>query len=181
VAERSGLPPIRGRVAYVFAQPNFDVDQIIGVANIKVQDVERLADLAMRGFDANFRLSVRAGDVLVGGPNFGYGHPHYQAMRAMRRLGIAAVLAESFFPVYWRGELSLGFPQIACPGVLGLVERWQTVEVDWGAGTVRNLDTGGALPVRVFSAAERRMLEAGGFLAALKREIHPASARPGRR
>ncbi|MBI4272144.1 MAG: 3-isopropylmalate dehydratase [Candidatus Rokubacteria bacterium] len=173
------MAPIRGRVAYVFARPNFDVDQIVGVANIKIQDVERLADLAMRGFDADFRATVRPGDMLVGGQNFGYGHPHYQAMRAMRRLGIAAVIAESFFPIYWRGEISLGFPQIACPGVLGMVERWHTVEVDWRAGLVRNLDTGRALPLRPYATAERRMLEAGGFTAALKRDLQLEPARTG--
>jgi len=49
------------------------------------------------------------------------------------------VIAESFSPGYWRGEISMGFPQVSCPGILGFVKRWDEVEVDWAAGLVRNL------------------------------------------
>ncbi|MBK9082443.1 MAG: 3-isopropylmalate dehydratase [Rhizobiales bacterium] len=165
------LNNLRGRVAFIFDEVNFDVDQIVGVKNIKIQDIDELAAAAMQGYDPDFRSKVRPGDILVGADNFGYGHPHYPPMRAMRHLGVAGVVAESFSPGYWRGEISMGFPQASCPGVLGLVERWDEIELDWAANELRNLTKGRALPIEPLSFADRSMLEAGGLLGYLKRPV----------
>ncbi|RAI00823.1 3-isopropylmalate dehydratase [Acuticoccus sediminis] len=163
------LENLKGRVAFIFEEVDFDVDQIVGVKNIKIQDIDELAAAAMQAYDPAFRDKVRPGDILVGAGNFGYGHPHYPPMKAMRHLGIAGVVAESFSPGYWRGEISMGFPQASCPGILGLVERWDEIEVDWDAAEVRNLTRGGSLPMEPLSFADRSMLEAGGLVGYLKR------------
>jgi 3-isopropylmalate/(R)-2-methylmalate dehydratase small subunit len=168
------LQNLRGRVAFVFDEINFDVDQIVGVKNIKITDIEELAQAAMQSYDPGFRDKVKPGDVIVGNHNFGYGHPHYPPMRAMRHLGIAGVVAESFSPGYWRGEISMGFPQASCPGILGLVERWDEIEVDWQANEVRNLTKGASLPIEPLSFADHEMLDAGGLLPYLKRSQNVA-------
>ena len=164
----NALPNLKGRVAFIFEERDFDVDQIIGVKNIKIQDVDELAALAMQSYDPQFQSKVRKGDVVVGADNFGYGHPHYPPMRAMRHLGIAGVIAESFSPGYWRGEISMGFPQVSCPGILGFVERWDDIEVDWTAGVVRNLTRTTEIAFEPLSRADRQMLEAGGLVPYLK-------------
>ena len=164
----NALPNLKGRVAFIFEERDFDVDQIIGVKNIKIQDVAELAALAMQSYDPEFQSKVRRGDVVVGADNFGYGHPHYPPMRAMRHLGIAGVIAESFSPGYWRGEISMGFPQVSCPGILGFVERWDDIEVDWTTGVVRNLTRDKHIAFEPLSRADRQMLEAGGLVPYLK-------------
>jgi 3-isopropylmalate/(R)-2-methylmalate dehydratase small subunit len=171
VSARNSLPPLRGRVAFVFEEIDFDVDQIVGVKNIKIQDVAELARLAMQAYDPDFASQVRPGDILIGAGNFGYGHPHYPPMRAMRHLGIAGVVAESFSPGYWRGEISMGFPQAACPGVLAAVSRWDEIEVDYAENLLRNLTRGTTLPIEPLSAGDAAMLAAGGLVPYLKREI----------
>lgn len=162
---------LRGRVAFIFDEIDFDVDQIIGVKNIKIQDVAELAKVAMQSYDPDFQKRVKPGDVLVGNVNFGYGHPHYPPMRAMRHLGIAGMIAESFSPGYWRGEISMGFPQFACEGIAAAVERWDEIEIDWQAGMVRVRRSGAALPFAPHTRAERAILEAGGFKAYLKQRM----------
>lgn len=162
------LKNLRGRVAFIFTEVDFDVDQIIGVKNIKIQDVAELAKVAMRSYDPDFQSQVRPGDLLVGAANFGYGHPHYPPMRAMRHLGISGVIAESFSPGYWRGEVSMGFPQASCPGILTFVERWDDVEVDWAAGVVRNLTRQAELPFEPLARADALMIAAGGLVPYLK-------------
>ena len=67
---------LRGRVAFVFDELDFDVDQIIGVKNIKIQNIDELAKVAMTSYDPEFASKVKPGDILVGANNFGYGHPH---------------------------------------------------------------------------------------------------------
>lgn len=157
------LQPLEGRVAFVFEEHEFDVDRIVGVANIKIQDVAVLANLAMADFEPNFASKVRRGDLVIAARNFGYGHPHYPAMKAMRHLGISGVIAESFFPAYWRGEISMGFPQVPCPGIMQLARRGDLLKVDWQISQVQNLTSGKSLPFEPLSRAESEMLEIGGF------------------
>lgn len=155
---------LKGRVAFIFDEIDFDIDQIVGVKNIKIQDVDELASIAMQSYDPDFRELVRPGDLLVGNSNFGYGHPHYPPMIAMRHLGIAGVIAESFSPGYWRGEIAMGFPQIPCPGIMDFVDRWDEVEVDWQDRQVRNLTQRKQLDFTELSEADMQMLEAGGLI-----------------
>ena len=163
------LPRLHGRAAWIFAEDNFDVDQVIGVANIKLTDTEQLAALAMRQFDVDFRSAVRKGDVIVGGRNFGYGHPHYPSMRALVHVGIAGVIAESFSPGFWRGELSAGLPMAVCPGILGISARWDEIEVYWEQGELRNHSNGKTLPIEPLARAEYMMIEEGGLIPYLRR------------
>ena len=117
-AARNYPPPpdvIAGRVAWVFGD-DFDIDLVIGVENIKSYDAEFLRSKVMQAYDPSFADRVRPGDVIVGGRNFGYGHPHYPPMVALRDLGIAAVIAESFSPGFWRGETYNGMPLITVAG-----------------------------------------------------------------
>lgn len=158
------LENLRGRVAWIFGDEDFDVDQIVGVKNIKIKDPAELGRLCLSAEDPDFAQKVKPGDLLVGNHNFGYGHPHYPPMIGMRHLGIAGVIAESFAPGYWRGEIAMGFPQVVCPGILGAVSRWDEIEVDWAAGLLRNLTAGTELPIEPLSEGDRQMLAAGGIV-----------------
>lgn len=168
------LATIDGRVAWIFDEDDFDVDQIVGVRNIKLTDVEELAALAMQDLEPGFQSRMQRGDVLVGGRNFGYGHPHYPPLTAMRHLGITALIAESFAPAFWRGEISMGFPLVACPGILAAVSRWDRLAVDWDAGVVENRTTGARLPFLPLGAADRATLEQGGLIGYLKHRLATA-------
>lgn len=158
------LDNLKGRIAWIFEEENFDVDQIVGVKNIKIKDPDELARLAMNAYDPDFANVVKPGDLLVGNHNFGYGHPHYPPMIAMRKLGIAGVIAESFSPGYWRGEIAMGFPQAVCEGITDFVSRWDEVEVDWSTNTVRNLTTGKSLAMEPLPEADAMMLGEGGLV-----------------
>jgi 3-isopropylmalate/(R)-2-methylmalate dehydratase small subunit len=165
------LPTLRGRAAWVFEEDNYDIDLIIGIKNIKLSDLNELATVTMTSYDKDFVKSVRKGDLLIGGENFGYGHPHYPAMKAMRHIGIAGVIAESFSPGFFRGEISMGFPLVSCPGIRKLVSRWDEIEVDWSAHTVRKIATQEQLAIEPLSFSESSMLAHGGFIPALKARL----------
>lgn len=162
------LKNLRGRVAFIFDEINFDVDQIVGVKNIKIKDPVELARVAMGAYDPDFAEHVQPGDILVGNHNFGYGHPHYPPMIAMRHLGIAGVVAESFSPGYWRGEIAMGFPQAQCAGITKGVSRWDEIELDWDANVLRNLTRGTELPIKPLAKGDREMLEGGGLIGYLQ-------------
>ena len=162
------LQNLRGRVAFKFEEIDFDVDQIVGVKNIKTQNIDELSKAAMQEYDRDFASLVKPGDLLLGNHNFGYGHPHYPPMKAMRHLGIAGVIAESFSPGYWRGEISMGFPQVACPGILQFANRWDELEVDWDRQLIRNLTQATQIAFEPLPRADLDMLAAGGLETYLK-------------
>jgi 3-isopropylmalate/(R)-2-methylmalate dehydratase small subunit len=164
------LPVLDGRVAWVFDQDNFDVDQIVGVKNIKLADLSELAGLAMKSFDPQFSQQVKPGDLLVGGANFGYGHPHYPPLMAMRHLGITCLIAESFAPGFFRGEISMGFPVLTCPGIVREVSRWDRLSVDWHNNSLLNESTGQKFAITPLAQADRVMLEHGGLIGYLKHQ-----------
>ncbi|QUD89563.1 hypothetical protein [Phenylobacterium montanum] len=163
------MPILQGRAAFVFDEPNFDVDRILGFDVMRSHDTEAMRASAMGAFDPDFHSVVQSGDLLVGGVNFGYGHPHGPPMDTMRRIGIAGVIAESFAPLYLMGELANGFPQITCPGILSAIQRWDVLSVDWEAGTLTNAGSKQVLKIARPTAHERQLLEAGGIFPLLRR------------
>ena len=173
------IPSIQGRASWIFTEDNFDVDQIVGVKNIKMTDIQELAALAMQSYDPDFARLVQKGDVVVGGDNFGYGHPHYPPLKALRHLGISAVIAESFSPGFYRGEISMGFTLVTCPGVRQMVQRWDQLEVDWDALVLHNRTRGTSLPIEPLSTMDQMMLETGGFIPYLKARLRKQQGASG--
>ncbi len=55
------LKTLRGRVAFIFEEQDFDVDQIVGVKNIKIDDSTTPADTIRRTWlgDASRRVGAR--------------------------------------------------------------------------------------------------------------------------
>lgn len=162
------LPTIRGRVAWVFQEPNFDIDLIVGVDHMKTQEIDILKSVCMTSYDAQFPEDVRPGDVIIGGANFGYGHPHYPSCRALRALGISAIIAESFSPGFYRGESSNGFPLIECPNIAQTVKRWQTVAFDWDNESLTIVETGEQLACQKVPQKSKDLILTEGIIGYLK-------------
>lgn len=167
---QSAVPDVfDGRVAWIFGD-DFDIDLIVGVQNIKSYDTDFLLSVCMSEYEEGFAAKVRPGDLLVAGRNFGYGHPHYPPMVAMRAAGIVAVIAESYAPGFWRGETFNGMPLLRCPGITDAVERWDRLQVDWARGEVVNVRTGRTLASEVPSPRVQQIWRAGGSIELLRAE-----------
>lgn len=119
----------KGRAAWVFPD-SFDADLIVGVEHIGTLDLEIIKNNLMKAYDPGFGTKVKKGDMLIGGKNFGYGHPHPQAMNGMRALGVEVIVAEQFFQVFYRAELASGTKLFTCPGVTESVGRFDELELD---------------------------------------------------
>lgn len=178
----SAYPPppdmITGKVAWIFGD-DFDIDLVVGVANIKSYDPVHLRSVCMSAYDPDFVDRVRPGDIVVGGRNFGYGHPHYPPMVALRNAGIAAIVAESFSPGFWRGETFNGMPLITIPGVTDAVSAGQAITLDWRSATLRRAD-GVEIAGQPPNARTVQVIEAGGSFELLLEE-HGADRRPSSR
>ena len=78
--------------AFVFGD-NVDTDALAPGLYMK-KPIEEMARHTLEALDPSFADSVRAGDVVVGGDNFGMGSSREQAVMTLRTLGVAAVTGD---------------------------------------------------------------------------------------
>jgi 3-isopropylmalate/(R)-2-methylmalate dehydratase small subunit len=156
-----------GRVAWIFPD-NFDADMIVGYENITETDADQLAKICMSSFDPKFSESVKPGDMIVAGKNFGYGHPHTQALIALQKIGINCIVAETFFPPFFRNSISFGIMSIECDDITKNVNRWDKLEVDAESAEIRNLNTGKTLKAKPLPKVVLEIISKGSLVAYLK-------------
>jgi 3-isopropylmalate/(R)-2-methylmalate dehydratase small subunit len=119
-------------------------------------------------FSANrpgWNLAVQPGDIIVGGPNFGTGSAR-PAPALFRRLGIAAIVAESFSDLFFRNCINYAMPAMPCAGVCKVAADGDEVEVDLAAGSFRRGDVvlrGTPVPPMLME-----IIEHGGLMSRLR-------------
>jgi len=79
-----------------------------------------MAEVVMENYDPKFASRAQAGDVIVGGFNFGTGSSREQAVTCLKAKGIPLVIAASFSQTYLRNAYNNGF---LCVEVPELVKR----------------------------------------------------------
>ena len=112
---------------------------------------------------------VRAGDIIVGGLNYGMGSSR-PAARSLRNLGIAALLAESINGLFFRNAVNLGLLALECPRVRSAFEEGQTAKVSLEDFTVRNRDTGTLLKAQRIPSMLLDLMTQGGLYPHLERQ-----------
>lgn len=93
---------------------NVDTDAIAPGKYMKL-GIEEIARHCLESVLPSFATEVGPGDVVVAGRNFGAGSSREQAPAALRQLGVAALIAESFAGLFYRNSLNLGLPALVCP------------------------------------------------------------------
>ena len=102
-----------------------------------------------------FAGQVRAGDIVVAGPNFGCGSSRESAPQHLKDLGVAAVVADSLARIFARNAIAIGLPALSCPGVSAAVADGDVVDVDIVAGVVTVEQQGSEGSVRRELEADR--------------------------
>jgi homoaconitate hydratase len=115
-----GFPPrLVGRLAFL-PQDNLNTDGIYGKDYTYREDMTRemMAKVVMENYDPEFAARAQAGDVVVGGFNFGTGSSREQAVTALQAKGIPLVIAGSFSQTYLRNAFNNGFLCIETPALV---------------------------------------------------------------
>jgi len=117
-----GFPArVNGRLVFM-PQDNVNTDAIYGKDYTYRDDMtkEMMAKVVMENYDPQFGARTSAGDVIVGGFNFGTGSSREQAVTCLKAKGIPLVIAASFSQTYLRNAYNNGF---LCVEVPELVKR----------------------------------------------------------
>lgn len=128
-----------------------------------------LDEAAQHCFSANrpgWVDDVRNGDILVAGRNLGIGSAR-PIGSIFLRLGLSAVVAESFNGLGLRNCVNAGLPVVPCPGITDLVEEGDVIDVDWHSGEVWNVTRGPRIDGVPLPSALLDIVDAGGVEAML--------------
>jgi len=111
---------------------------------------------------------VRAGDIIVAGRNFGCGSSRENAPAALKKLGLACIVADSFARIFFRNSIAIGLPLVVCKGVQGIFNEGEEARVDFGSAAVENPSRGKRLSGEALSEDIQAIVENGGILEMLK-------------
>jgi 3-isopropylmalate dehydratase small subunit len=114
----------------------------------------------------DFHETVRPGDVIVAGNNFGCGSSREHAPLSIKACGVSAVVARSFARIFYRNAVNLGLPVIRCADLYDAVQDGDEVVVDIEHGTI--LANGRTFQGEAPSAVARRISEAGSLVELIK-------------
>ena len=143
---------------------NVDTDAIIPARHLNLSLQAELAAHCMEDIDPAFVQKVEAGDILVGGKNFGCGSSREHAPVAIQGCGVSCVIAETFARIFFRNAINIGLPILECPGAAQAAQAGQTMEVDLVSGTIHNLDSGQEFRATPYPPFMLEIIDAGGLV-----------------
>ena len=147
---------------------NVDTDVIIPARYLNSPSAQELAKHCMEDIDTAFATTVQAGDIMVGGANFGCGSSREHAPMAIQASGIRCVIAASFARIFYRNSINIGFPILECPAAAAAINNGDQVSVDFATGIIQDETTGESFQAVAFPAFIEKIIAAGGLLPYLK-------------
>lgn len=147
---------------------SINTDYIIsGRYKFRIQDPKELARHLMEDIKAGFYESVKKGDFIVAGRNFGCGSSREQAPLAIKYAGISAVLAKSFARIFFRNAINIGLLLIECD-TTGISEA-DLLEIDIKRRSVLNKTTGRVLEIKPLPGFMSEIIKDGGVIGHFKK------------
>jgi len=167
--------PVRIDAELLFCpQDNLNTDGIYPGKYTYQDDItpEQQAEVVMENYDPAFGQTVKTGDILVGGFNFGTGSSREQAATALKHRGIRLVIAGSFSETYKRNALNNGLLVIEAPRLVAdLKERCGEEQLTLRTGLSARVDFQRALieveedvyPFAAVGVAAQELILLGGL------------------
>lgn len=139
-------------------------------------DEQILKQYLLESVDPTFAASVRAGDLLVAGRNFGCGSAMEVAATVILAAGIPAVLATSFARSFYRNAINNGLLPIECDTSEIAEGDAITIEFDGSGIVIANSRTGRRETLPPLGGIAGAILAAGGLVPYLRRHGRFAAA-----
>ncbi len=136
---------------------------------------EEILPHLLEDLDPGFAKSVRPGDIIMAGRNFGCGSSREQPALGLKAAGIEAVVAKSFARIFFRAAINQGLLLVECAGAVEAYREGDTVKLDAAKGEIA---VGGksfsfaALPPEILA-----IREAGGLLPYARKRMKEAEKR----
>jgi len=158
---------VQGRV-WIFADDNINTDLMMPQTVFSKSLEEQLRNI-FATYRPGWVDEVRQGDIIVGGRNFGTGSSRPGSL-LLKRLGIAALVAETINGLFYRNCVNYALPAMECAGIRELVSEGDIIRLDITTGEIRNLtrnETRVGVPMPEFLQA---IVRSGGIMERLRAE-----------
>ena len=146
---------------------NIDTDVIIPARYLNTPDAKELAAHCMEDIDKDFVHNVHAGDIMVGGWNFGCGSSREHAPLAIKTAGISVVIAKSFARIFYRNSINIGLPIMECPEAADAIAAGDEVHVDFDTGVITDKTTSQTFQAEPFPPFIQKIIADGGLMKSL--------------
>jgi 3-isopropylmalate/(R)-2-methylmalate dehydratase small subunit len=160
---------IRGRV-WKFGD-NIDTDIIIAGPYLTIRDEDKMASHAMEMVNPDFAKKVKPGDVIVAGKNFGCGSSREEAPYVLKKLGVAAIVADFFARIFYRNAINLGLPLVEVKDAHKIFQEGDIIEIELEKGIIRNTRTNQELRGTKLPDFLMEIIKSGGAIEALKKKM----------
>jgi 3-isopropylmalate/(R)-2-methylmalate dehydratase small subunit len=154
--------------AWVFGD-NVDTDAMAPGRYMK-SAIGEIAKHCMEAIDGRFSKEVRRGDFVIAGRNFGMGSSREQAPEALRHLGVAALVAQSFAGLFYRNALNLGLPAVVCLAAKR-IQSGDVLSIDFEKGKIENKTRNEVLHCEPIPSHLMQMVRDGGLLPHLEKRL----------
>jgi 3-isopropylmalate/(R)-2-methylmalate dehydratase small subunit len=159
------MTALRGR-ARLFGD-DVNTDSIISSSRKRESlDPAVLKQFLFEHVDPAFAASVRPGDILVAGKNFGCGSAMEVAVTTVLGAGIPAVLATSFSRTYYRNAINNGLLPLVSD--TSGIREGDILSADGESGTIHNERSGAMLTPAPLPPIMVAILGAGGLVSYMR-------------
>ncbi|NLI95460.1 MAG: 3-isopropylmalate dehydratase [Synergistaceae bacterium] len=156
---------IQGKVWKYGDDVNTDVI-FAGKYTYTIKDRAEMAKVALEDLDPEFTKNAQAGDIIVGGKNWGCGSSREQAATSLRAAGVRVIIAQSFARIFFRNAVNNGLLPVVCPEAVAAIQPGEPVTVFLDRCIVRCAAGEFAFPP--LSPSVAAILDAGGLLPMLR-------------
>jgi len=150
---------------------NVDTDVIIPARYLNTSDEKELAQHCMEDIDGDFVNKVKAGDIIVGGKNFGCGSSREHAPVAIKASGISCVIAETFARIFYRNSINIGLPILECAEASAKIKAGDEIEIDFDTGEIFNRTKNESYFALPFPKEIQDIINADGLINSIKNAI----------
>ncbi|HIT26220.1 MAG TPA: 3-isopropylmalate dehydratase small subunit [Candidatus Ornithoclostridium excrementipullorum] len=147
---------------------DIDTDIIVPATYLSTFDPAELAKHCMEYTSPDFYRSVKPGDIIVAGKNFGCGSSREHAPIAIKGCGVSIVIAKSFARIFYRNALNIGLYILECPEAADAISEGDEVQVDVDTGEITDVTTGAKFKAAPFPKFIQNIIECGGLVNAIK-------------
>lgn len=150
---------------------NVDTDVIIPARYLNTSSHAELAAHCMEDIDADFVKTVKEGEIMVAGKNFGCGSSREHAPIAIKASGISCVIASTFARIFYRNALNIGLAILECDEAASDIQDGDEVKVDFDTGVITNVTTGKTYQAQPFPPFIQNIITSGGLLNSIKEDL----------
>jgi len=153
---------LKGRV-HKFGD-DVNTDEIIPAEYLNTTDAATLGKHCMDGIKPGFTGTIKAGDIIVAGKNFGCGSSREHAPISIKGCGISCVIARDFARIFFRNAINIGLPILENALASVDLKGGDEVEVDLDKGIIKNISSGKEYKAGAFPQFMQELIDAGGLM-----------------